>query len=360
MLDRLPPELLDKVLLLAAPPRHDYDTERNRQLVVFCGVSKRLHAQAQRLLWRDVHLEPDNAVNLFADALCSEPGEHLKLRIRTMSLCCQDDWSVAVELLPRLPNLVELTLVCDGSTRAEPPLEALPELPGLKRLNLLGAGVGGFGAASFPSVTSVYMGACFILDDDGELDSYVLEPAAFPSLRALSLRNLSNNDPRYFNPYAAISPGILEQLDALEVCLDWITDVLPADYLSPSVPAILELSVFDLANVREVDITNALPRHLHLTRYPERHGISPAVVCTALRKLASLLPSSPALFSLHLPSSLRHVTDAGDTLSALVQKCEEQGTEVIWNDEEGEFLPVFARYMREVREREREEGEGHQ
>ncbi|BGP15343.1 hypothetical protein JCM10213_003432 [Rhodosporidiobolus nylandii] len=353
MLDRLPPELLDHVFRLIQWPSFQ-GNERETTLAQCCLVDKRCHQYAQPMLWRDVHLDSDREVDFFATALCGEPGEHLEGLVRSMVLNCQEDWSAALEFLPWLSNLVELTLVCDVLTHEDPPLETFPELRGLKRLNLHNIQIGNFHPGSFPAVTTLYMANCIIIDSDGQPASYVLDAAAFPSLRTLSIRELGSTSSEGASPYKIIAPDILQQLDAFEVSLDWHSGDLPPDYPSPSLPAILEVGALDLACAREIDIAKAGLRRLHFAHQPQDVGNGTATVRAALLRLASLLPSSPPLLSLHLATSLRLPTNS-DALSALVKACKERGTEVVWFDKEGEFLPIFAQYMRGVRARGRGE-----
>jgi hypothetical protein len=113
MLDRLPAELLDEVLLLASirAPNDPHEGRARRQILKSCClVSKRIIARAQPLLWQFLVVKPfQNFSRCFELALNTERGRTLLKIVRSVdAVSVPPAWASAI--LQRTVNVREIYL----------------------------------------------------------------------------------------------------------------------------------------------------------------------------------------------------------------------------------------------------------
>ncbi|GAA5890692.1 hypothetical protein JCM6882_000627 [Rhodosporidiobolus microsporus] len=228
MLDRLPPEILDDILLLAATPFHDGKVSVGSKATLkrCCLVSRTLYSRAQRLLWGDIVLRGLNGVLSceiwrFASLLSLDIGksrEGVKERpggalprplglVRTFrfekyGFRTTQQVAVLFAVLALLPSSVQQvhlemnlsTLICANQRI----VGDSPSLTSLTILSLTEA------RATSPTFTALF------------------SSATLPSLRVLVFDRLHRTHMEGIgdDPFSALTPSFLSQLDVLQLGTD--------------------------------------------------------------------------------------------------------------------------------------------
>jgi hypothetical protein len=120
MLDKLPPELIDHVLVLACPStawpdRLSCDRERHHTLFAASLVSKRIKERAQALLWRDVVIETDKEVEVLTVFVKREEPKGLMAKTRLLGGSERNEIPPLTALASGSPQLKEVQFVQWGA-----------------------------------------------------------------------------------------------------------------------------------------------------------------------------------------------------------------------------------------------------
>ncbi|BGP13630.1 hypothetical protein JCM10213_007806 [Rhodosporidiobolus nylandii] len=344
MLDRLPAELLDEILDLAAPVL-DWPAgsrERRETLRRCCLVCKAVKARAQPLLWRDVDFSPPARVRDLDKAVSCKP--ELAELVKTF----KDKF--AVSALPRLVNLVRLSLV---GTVSLVDLHAFSSFPDLADLHLQGVSLSRLAQERplhFPSIRQLaLLNVTFRTLEEMEI---LLDASILPELRALSIAGLSDGTTsRRVLP--SLPPRLRDRLDVLEV---YTSDVSLLDERVLARPAVLVLGNIQNRSFTWLDHASQA-EHIRLpplNRLPEVaegqdlslddiHNVIYLKRITA--DLHTLLASKPAsrLRCLYVPTVPFSSAVSEDDTSALeevrafkrmLKACEAKGIEVVELKEE--------------------------
>ncbi|GAA6035861.1 hypothetical protein JCM8097_005742 [Rhodosporidiobolus ruineniae] len=346
MLDRLPPEILDAILVLTYPPspwpdKNDVDRTRRRTLCHLCLTARAVRAQAHSLLWRKVVLGSTRRCDRFLQTAEQRPD--LVSSIRTMRT---KGIKVLSKILPALPRWLGLRkLQCVGGRVSWEELSGLSvEILELWDVKLT--------AAVAPRPTRVVrltlVGVHLIIPDA----KHLLQPEVFPQLRSFTFSPLFNV---YTNWQLPEIPQLLaRQLDLLVVQLvpntvqlherihDLPTCVMVARELFSDVSFPTVLQPYSLQ-----------PPHLCIlgppTSSPLRHDASYWDVrfVLTMRTLIDYVRSATPPRSLHLPSFLPSLNPNRFPLTpperdSLLRWCASTGVEVFWHDA-SEEQPTFPR-----------------
>ncbi|GAA6007382.1 hypothetical protein JCM10207_006320 [Rhodosporidiobolus poonsookiae] len=193
MLDRLPPELLDDILLLAVRgPKDDRQRLRDQaRLAQLCLTSSYVAQRVQPLLFRDVLIDRASTCDAFERTLRERPG--LAAGLNTARLRFDEEPQVPPLLLGRgcdlfalLPNLRAVFL----SKFVEEPvdLSCLAAIPHLEHLVLELVLLEEVPSTiTFPSLRSLSLTAITSTALPHPAGGALLNPTLFPSLRALAM-----------------------------------------------------------------------------------------------------------------------------------------------------------------------------
>ncbi|GAA5947130.1 hypothetical protein JCM10213_001430 [Rhodosporidiobolus nylandii] len=296
MLDRLPPELLDKVLGAGGAP----------------GV-------AQALLWKDLPLVGWDDVAKVQRALQDEDNRRRAMGTRAAFVDYDVDFKGLEALLPQLVGLLELRLA-GGNTNQELSVAALTSLSNLHVLDIYNLSlVGNWANIRFPSLVQLHLNN---LSDLGVADSESCT-RGFPTLPS---------------PFLA-------QLDMVSLYAGDL-NVLPPSIFSSSTPVVFEVSSYHLATAQRADSVAAV-QPCHLALYPVSHEAAVQQSLSELARLCSLL-TRPS--SLHLPSSLLDILSDTKTVQPLEQACKQHGVELLWYDGNSDDLFFhFWRYAKKLK-----------
>lgn len=370
MLDRLIPELLEKVLLFSTipPPFHlypNYDefyirAEETRTLRACCLVSKHLRLHAQPLVWRQfvVSLSAPQGTTRAEAALSTKQGALLAKRVRSV-LAVKVSKEMASCFLQQTVNVQEVLLShCSDWEFALSELEALPSeksslfpappsmltsfsCTDLSSLTLFFVKPITFSAPFyFPAVTSLALSSVFLSVSDASL---LLTTATFPSVQAISLG-------RFFHPAIGIRRGggylpslALDLFDQLDM-VQYSADCLPADS-HPTSP-------LTLITCDRLTTTNTVPPRSHLRYVPPGYvkdnltrKDDTITVLMTLAQLPILITSPSPPLSLRLPALFRTLDrtktpQSHQLVEEFIAVCQKQRFEVIW--EENELHQPFA------------------
>jgi hypothetical protein len=116
MLDKLPSELIDHVLVLACPPTEFPDRSycnRERRHILFTAslVSKRIKERAQALLWREVVVETDKEVAILTALVKGDEKKELMAKTRVLGGSYSINLASLNALASGFPELKEVQLV---------------------------------------------------------------------------------------------------------------------------------------------------------------------------------------------------------------------------------------------------------
>ncbi|BGP15374.1 hypothetical protein JCM10213v2_003342 [Rhodosporidiobolus nylandii] len=243
MLDRLPPELLDLVLQLAAPPStilDDWYGADHRATLRACAlVCRRVSGVAQGLLWKDFALVGTDDVAKVWLALLKEGNRRRAMGTRTVLVGGPTDFEGLEALLPQFGGLVELR-IDGGHSLKELSVAALAGLPNLRTLDVCDLTLNGDWAnVCYPSLVRLHLDTVYFYTDAPASPTFFRQDA-FPSLRALQLRDLGVDDgENYTRGFPTLPLPFLAQLDMLSLsALD--LDVLPPSIFSSATPVVLE------------------------------------------------------------------------------------------------------------------------
>ncbi|BGP15395.1 hypothetical protein JCM10213_005105 [Rhodosporidiobolus nylandii] len=357
MLDRLPIELLDKVLELAAPPLtntlDDYIERDRRTTLRACAlICRRVSRVAQALLWKDLTLVELDDVAKVQRALENEDNRRRAMGTRTALAGGSANVKDLEALLPQLGGLAELRNHAwySGVWLSVTTLASLSNLRILEIDDLTLKG--DWASARFPSLVRLRLDGVYFVTDTQALPSVFCQDA-FPALRALELSNLVVDDgENSARGFPTLPLPFLAQLDMLSLSA-WDLDVLPPVF-SSSTPVVLGVSSYHLATAQRADsVASVQPRHLAL--WPVRKGAEVPQSLSALAHLCSL-PTHPS--SLHLPHSLLALPSSASALQQLEQGCKQHGVELLWYDGgEDDLFFHFWRYAKKLKAAQQASGE---
>ncbi|BGP15443.1 hypothetical protein JCM10213_005056 [Rhodosporidiobolus nylandii] len=355
MLDRLPLELLDEVLLLATlPPSPAGPSTRKTTLQACSLVNKAVGARAQPLLWREVEVATTKQVKAAAKHADQLGSLVRKLRLQT----------VAVGPLPRVlalgtvcSNLVEVDLSLHSSSKVD--LLDLESVPHLRTLTLQHLEL----VASAPSafLTKLEHLSLRSVNAASAVYSSLLTQQSLPSLSALALALADTYVSDFFrNPLAvsALPDLFRQQLLALQFRASQLGAFPSTCQASSNI--LLTRTHSDQA-LRPALARFAAP-HVQLAYVPSidetTYNYSYRSVRCALKALHVLVLSSSKPQSLHLPVSLHpdstsHLDTLRKNTDKLLRACEAQGVEVVWRTEGPEadwkVSQDFLRYVKDVK-----------
>ncbi|BGP15384.1 hypothetical protein JCM10213_001424 [Rhodosporidiobolus nylandii] len=335
MLDRLPPEILDLVLQLAAPPpstQLGYSRSSHRTTLRACAlVCRRVSGVAQALLWKDLALVGEHDVAKVQQALQDEDNRRRAMGTRAVFVGKSLDLNGLEALLAQLVSLVELRI--DGGNAMEKlSVAALTSLSNLRVVDIYSCTfVGDWADVRFPSLVQLHLDTITFWTADARAFP-LFRQDAFPSLRALQLRYVCvEDDEDYTAAFPNLPLPFLAQLDMVSL---YAGDhaVLSPPVFSSSTAVVLEVSSFYLQNAQRAGIVAALQPH-HIALQPVRSFYSTFEAIqqslSALTRLCSL-PTHPS--SLHLPSTLLDTLPDATAVRPLEQACDHHGVELLWYD----------------------------
>jgi hypothetical protein len=381
VLDRLPAEILDEILLLAGtvPLRKQlvhgplWTTEkREKTLSSACLVSKGVCARAQALLWKQLILRGASSqtrFNRLKAVLRTERGTALAKSVRRVHALninieflneflrkttdVQDlhlerlrtsyappvDWSIlptlsSAYLLPFLVSLIELTAFL------------LAELTSLALIDVeLHSSSTPFLLSSLSSLTIARSSS------SAARPAPLLDAQNSPSLRALSL------DPHHDRQENPSIPSAL--LDNLEV----VQHYRPSPPLPHNIPTLFTFDPYHPTSTSSSAHLRYLPEYTHILSLLNH---SPGSVEHDLKTLlACVHSSSSSPRSLSLPSflhtsdpmgALRDLPSTRRRVGQLLAACEEGNVEVIWHEDDWRsphtVSPSFRHYAKELKRKE--------
>ncbi|BGP15378.1 hypothetical protein JCM10213v2_003346 [Rhodosporidiobolus nylandii] len=325
MLDRLPPELLDKVLGAGGAPSH---------------LSARL-----ALLWKDLPLVGWDDVAKVQRALQDEDNRRRAMGTRAAFVDYDVDFKGLEALLPQLVGLLELRLA-GGNTNQELSVAALTSLSNLHVLDIYNLSlVGNWANIRFPSLVQLHLNNVYFCMDTRTFPS-LFRQDAFPDLRALQLSDLGVADSESCTRgFPTLPSPFLAQLDMVSLYAGDL-NVLPPSIFSSSTPVVFEVSSYHLATAQRADSVAAV-QPCHLALYPVSHEAAVQQSLSELARLCSLL-TRPS--SLHLPSSLLDILSDTKTVQPLEQACKQHGVELLWYDGNSDDLFFhFWRYAKKLK-----------
>ncbi|BGP15371.1 hypothetical protein JCM10213_001437 [Rhodosporidiobolus nylandii] len=332
MLDRLPPELLDHLLQLAAPPSStlDEDIERSRRTTLrACAlVCRHVSGVAQRLLWKDLALVAERDVAKVQQALQDEDDRQRAKSTRTVFVDRKADFGGLEALLPHLVGLLELS-INRWYDEEQLSVAALASLANLRALETHGLTLkGDWAGARFPSLVRLRLDGVYLHADAFPL---VFRQDAFPALRALELSCLYiQDDEEPAAGFPTLPLPFLAQLDMVSLYVGDL-DVLPPSIFSSSTPVVLEVTSFRLQSPQlAASVAAVQPRHIALRSVNSKYPETSATLQQSLSALVRLCSLPSRLSSLHLPSSLRDILPDATTFHQLEQACKQHGVELLW------------------------------
>ncbi|GAA5869531.1 hypothetical protein JCM8547_001516 [Rhodosporidiobolus lusitaniae] len=347
MLDRLPPELIDHILLLAIPSLipwpldQDADAERRRILRTFCLVS---------------HILRDQALD----------GCSLAEQVRVLDVRRLDGMHELEGLLRRVEGVQEV--VFSGWRNAR--LSGLAALPDLSTLSFLGVQFSWKPTFRLSSLVQLNLKNGRFPPD---YSSTLFATSALPSLRVLAV-GICTSSTEQFIP--SLSPSFLSQLDMVQMhatpsALNTVT--LPPVYCDSPTPVLFTNPWEPSPTGHELlHLQTLRPRHLRILSMSlwsfvaNTHAAN--TLLTDLSTFLHLPPSSSSspLLSLHLPSFLQSINTTTTPvtyglLQKVLKRCEEGKVEVVWYEEGYEerwmISKGFWRWAKGWKERRREREE---
>ncbi|BGP13622.1 hypothetical protein JCM10213_007798 [Rhodosporidiobolus nylandii] len=351
MLDRIPPELLDQILDLAAPTSEERDEarERRRTLLSCSLICRTLQNHAQPLLWRVVEFSTWEQAHALVKV---DEASGMWAMARTLKAWDKDGLQTGrvVEVLARMTSLKEVCLAGFEEAR-ELHLDVFTELPALEYLALQGLPV----ALTSPSLFCLRELSLNYLQLRRGTAARLLLPEALPSLRALALSQIEDSScPGSFEfSLPTLPPSLLNQLDIFELhtvdsylfapqLIGESTVVVLGDDLSYK-PLILDDSSSPALSIRHFRVPYIPP-----PSDPSIHSLhTTAAILNRLDALVSLLRRPvTSILSIHLPESLKpdaansHCEEICHATVTVLALCGARGVEVVWQG--GGFKPFFA------------------
>ncbi|BGP15431.1 hypothetical protein JCM10213_005068 [Rhodosporidiobolus nylandii] len=357
MLDRLPPELLDEVLLLAILPPSPAGSSTRRTSLQACSlVSKAVGARAQPLLWREVELTTTKQVEAAA-----KHADKLGSWVRSLQLATYDPAQLprGLALATACSNLVELDFLLSMEDSVD--LLDLKSISHVRILTLQNLELVASSASAFlPKLEHLSLRN---VEAASAVYSSLFTQQSLPNLSALALAEtyvLASQADFFRNPLAvsALPDLFRQQLLALQFRASELGASPSTCQASSNI--LLTRTHSDQA-LRPALAMFAAP-HVQLAYVPSidetTYSYSYRSVRRALKALHILVLSTSKPRSLHLPISLHpdsppHLAILRKNTDKLLRACEAQGVEVVWRTEGPEadwkVSQDFLRYVRNVK-----------
>jgi hypothetical protein len=356
MLDKLPPELIDNILVLACPStswpdRNRYDCLRRSFLYRCCLVSKGVKERAQALLWKNVVVESKRLAKSLKLLLAQGGAHELKLQTRVLTGCTSHG---LVAVARFFPNLVEVRLDQFPSNKVSTAkLEEITSATGASSLVPLlhhlssslssslavsSLAIEGFDLwwgrqnttywskqFSFTKVTQLTV-TNIAFESSAQAESF-FSREVFPSLRALALSACRTSRSR--NIYPPISLSLLKQLLLLQI--NWsASDGTPPSFYETKAPVLHTIPFYHRAMQDRALLEAAGVFHLRICVQDFT-----SLASSDLRDYAALVASSVKPRSFHLPLLWRNTKPRTsflptEALDELLEACEKNGVEVVW------------------------------
>ncbi|BGP15365.1 hypothetical protein JCM10213_001443 [Rhodosporidiobolus nylandii] len=357
MLDRLPPELLDKVLELAAPVQPIETYGRNavdhKPIVCACSlVCRAVRERAQPLLWR--RFEP---VHLGRISQLASLGQTRLLELDTYVSDAKLNGAFLQQPLPldflssfsRLDTLHLSTLV--GAAPLD--LEKLAITSHLRRLFLERVDIKPvIRPITFPTLEVLSMSECAML---AQTSAALFVTATFPSLRAFAWMNLKHPGTEdHFFP--SLSPAFISQLDMMQMYSNVLRDGVPTSTFLHGTPILLSVPVTDLTTDAWLAPLHRLPNlrvrlaHLELASVGLFLLMQGSVSANLVKLVSGSNPPRAVQVLRAMQASARN---RNSMMGKLVEACERNGVEMLWHDEGEEndvhVSPSFWQYAKELK-----------
>ncbi|GAA6035766.1 hypothetical protein JCM8097_005690 [Rhodosporidiobolus ruineniae] len=367
MLDRLPPEILDAILVLSYPPspwpdEDDVDKERRQSLTKLSLVCKAVSAVAQDLLWRKLSFESDDDLELTRRLQKLETPLRAKVRtVRTKKRAALQEMLVVV---PQCPGVKKLQCT-DGRTT----LEQLSSFPTLRTIELFSLEIWpepSLNPLSLQPFNLVHLSllAVYVFQQD-DFDR-LLQPDVLPNLLTLWIGHCGYHHAlRGYVPL--VSSNLAKQLDMIQISLRYRPggDEPPSPSFWTLPTAILVTHVLSPPGVLPKPLPT-LPSHVRIVVDPDSGAKSDTLVSKNLDSLASCITPLISLRTLVLPSFLRRLDHSMPASVSkrddLLKTCTAKKVDVVWHDEEAElsFSKAFWAYAKRLKAAALETGEAAQ
>ncbi|GAA6036145.1 hypothetical protein JCM8097_006638 [Rhodosporidiobolus ruineniae] len=362
MLDRLPPELIDRILELTYRPApfpdpDDVDQERRRTLSRCCLVCSALRERAQPLFHQEVALrKSDNASAFFRLLLADEAGE-VSSRVKTVRAGFAVGPAVLRSTLKKLPQLEAVHIAERRMLVGELADLAAPTIC-LSNVTLTR-----YGPIRPTTIVSLSL---HIVNSSLSLNSF-FSAELFPSLRALALGGLCGEDGlvRPYEIQRTMQPPPAAFTDQLDMCQLYSGNLRASEQLRmfPTTCALLDSRVIRHSDTRR--FPDVFPPHLRIlfshTIAKDPTSAKCLSISVMLRHLTHLTQSPSPLKSLHLPRLLLHFLpsapgDIQDRFQRLLTTYRAHDVELVYHDEDEDDMwkvsTHFWRYARELKARE--------
>ncbi|BGP15491.1 hypothetical protein JCM10213_005758 [Rhodosporidiobolus nylandii] len=359
MLDRLPPELLQEILQLAAPTYNEgtKGPRRMQTLSRCCLVSKSVGVVARDLFWREIEFRDSRSSSRLLRQCETSPAQKELLASTTVVRAEEGgdeaDTAAFPDVLRLLPNLRSLRLYNFGMDghfeldRLQSPFE-------LRILDIRATLLHVPPVLCLPYLTHLTLDYAHIRRQ--HLANLLL-PATLPSLRAFSCADTYDPDGIALQYFPELSSKMLGQLEMVQTApVD--VEVLPPALFRSATPVFYTSSLQDLYSPGtyddryDPDEDNSesvmamsklqLPHIRILDDTRERVGTRSSVA--ALDVLTRFLSTPTRPRSLHLPQ--RPYLHAGDEVEERLKEflalCEKEGVEVLWHQEGQEMYSAIS------------------
>ncbi|GAA5900809.1 hypothetical protein JCM6882_007670 [Rhodosporidiobolus microsporus] len=304
MLDRLPPELIDHILLLAVEPEpratSTGSTGRQSTLKACSLVCRALRQRAQPMLWRVVRLwTRRQAANLEA-AIAGDHG--FTTRTEHLQLQCENDMYIArtMVFLPLFPNLVTLSLSLLEDEEVN--VYALAALPHLRVLEIHRATIKD-AVSDVVSPHLVELSLSHISVYRVATLTPLFQQSTLPALKALSLCRLLDTAATspYFLP--RLPSPLTDQLDILVLASEDL-DLIQTDHCLPQ----MVLTLGYEPGLRDPSPSSALSACQHFAFTTNKPSPSPTIPGSTKIQFDNYLFSFASLsFQMSCTASLRTV-----------------------------------------------------